>query len=179
MQGRQVQEEEHVVTIDLRAVIPPNHMVLRVAEIVDLSFSYALTKELYCEDTGRLSIDPVLFFRMQLIGYLFGIASDRRLCEEVQLNLAYRWFCQVRFTEDVPEHSSFTRSRDRFGVERYRAIFAWLLPHLRAQGIVRGRRFRVDATLVEANASINSLEERPQSDPHARTQAVRTALSRC
>lgn len=168
MQGRHVYEEESIVTIDLRALIPPNHLVFRVAKVVDLTFIYDLTKDLYCEDNGRPSVDPVLFFRMQLIGYLFGISSDRRLCEEVQLNLAYRWFCQLRFTDEVPDHSSFTRIRDRFGVERYRAIFDRLLQQLRAKGIVRGRRVMVDATLVEADASINSLVERPKSDPQAR-----------
>ncbi len=106
MQGRQVYVEEQVVTIDLHAAIPAYHLVRRVAKIVDLSFIYDVTHDLYCEDNGRPSVDPVLFFRMQLIGYLFGIASDRRLCEEVQLNLAYRWFCQVRCPHDVPEHSS-------------------------------------------------------------------------
>jgi IS5 family transposase len=99
---------------------------------------------------------------------LFGIASDRRLCEEIQLNLAYRWFCQVQYTKDVPDYSSFTRIRDRFRVKHYQAIFDRLLQQLRARGIARGRRVMVDATLVEANASINSLEERPKSDPQAR-----------
>jgi transposase len=135
---------------------------------VDLRFIYELTHDLYCEANGRPSVDPVLFFRMQLISHLFGIPSDRRLCEEVQLNLAYRWFCRVRFAADVPDHSSLTRIRDRFGVERYQAIFERLLQQLRVQGIVRGRRVRVYATLVEADASINSLAERPQSDPQAR-----------
>jgi transposase len=168
MQGRQVYVEEQVITIDLQAVIPANHLVRRVAQSVDLSFLYELTHALYCEDNGRPSVDPVLFFRMQLLGYVFGIPSDRRLCEEVQLNLAYRWFCQVQCPEDVPDHSSLTRIRDRFGVKRYKAIFDRLLEQLRTQGIVRGRRIMVDATLVEADASINSLEERPQSDPQAR-----------
>lgn len=168
MQGRHISAEEHVVTINLQEAIPPDHLVRRVAKIVDLTFIYELTHDLYCEDNGRPSVDPVLFFRMQLLKYFFSIPSDRRLCDEVQLNLAYRWFCQVRSTKDVPDHSSFTRIRDRFGVERYQAIFARLLHQLRAHGIVRGRRVMVDATLVEADASINSLEERPNSDPQAR-----------
>jgi transposase len=168
MQGRQVPEEPHVVTIDLCAVIPSHHLVLRLAKVVDLSFIYELTHDLYCEDNGRPSVDPVLFFRMQLIGYVFGIASARRLCEEIQLNLAYRWFCQLSFADDVPDHSSLTRMRDRFGVGRYQAIFDRLLQPLRMNGIVRGRRVMVDATLGEANAAINSLAERPAGDPHAR-----------
>ena len=85
---------------------------------------------------------------------MFGIASDRRLCKEVQLKLAYRWFCQVRCAKDVPDHSSFTRIRDRFGVKQYKASFDRLSLQLRAQDIARGRRVLVDATLVEANASI-------------------------
>jgi transposase len=68
MQGRHVYVEEQVVTIDLQAPIPPGHLVRRVAKLVDLSFIYELTHDLYCEDNGRPSVDPVLFFRMQLIG---------------------------------------------------------------------------------------------------------------
>ena len=156
MQGHHIYAEEQVVTIDLQATIPSTHLVRRVAKVVDLSFIYELTRDLYCEDKGRPSVDPVLFFRMQLIGYLFGIASDRRLCEEVQLNLAYRWFCQLRFTDDVPDHSSLTRIRDRFGIERYQALCDRVLQHLRAKGSVRGRRIMVDATLIEAEASSDS-----------------------
>ena len=140
----------------------------RVAKVVDLSFIYELTQDLYCEDNGRPSVDLVLFFRLQRMGYLFGITSERRLCEEVQLNLAYRWFWQGQCPKDIPAHSSFTRIRARFGEERDQASFARLLPQLRAHGIVRGRRVMVDATRVEANASINSLEERAKSDPPAR-----------
>lgn len=88
MQGRQVYGEEQGVTIDLQAVIPANHLVRRVAKSGDLSVLYELTQDLYCEDNGRPSVDPVLFFRMQLIGYVFGSPWDRRLGEEVQLNLA-------------------------------------------------------------------------------------------
>src|SRR5581483_9981701 len=148
MQGRHVYDEEKVVTIDLQVAIPPNHLVRRVAKSVDLNFISELTQDLYCEDNGRPPADPVLFFRMQLLGYLFGISSDRRLYGEVRLNLAYRWFCQVRCPQDVPDHSSFTRVRNRFGVERYQAIFDRLLHQLRVHGIMRGRRVMVDATWV-------------------------------
>jgi hypothetical protein len=75
MQSRQVYEEEHVVTVDLRTEISPNYLVRRMAKAVYLSFIYELTYDLYCED-NRLSVDPVLFFGMQLIGYLFGISSE-------------------------------------------------------------------------------------------------------
>src|SRR5262245_58528293 len=120
MQGRHEHDnEDRPVTVRLAALVPPTHFLRRVDKVLDLTFIYALTKSLYCQDNGRPSIDPVLFLRMPLIGYLYGIRSERRLCEEIHLNLAYRWFCRLNLDEAVPDHSSFTRLRDRFGVETY------------------------------------------------------------
>lgn len=119
MQGKKYYQDRLFSTVNLAAMIPTNHVLVRLDRALDLSFIYELTKGLYCADNGRPSIDPVLFFRMQLIGYLFGIDSDRQPCEEVHLNIAYRWFCRLNLEDEVPDHSSLTRIRDRFGVETY------------------------------------------------------------
>jgi transposase len=103
------------VIVTLAALVPKTHLLRRVDRVLDLSFIYDLTKALYCADNDRPSIDPVLFFRMQLIGYLYGIRSERRLCEEIHLNLAYRWFCRLNLDEDVPDLSSLTRIRSALG----------------------------------------------------------------
>jgi len=94
---------------------------------------------LYCSDNGRPSIDPVLFFRMQLIGYLFHIRSDRQLCEDVHLNIAYRWFCRLNLEDEVLDHSSLTRIRDRFGVKLYQAIFERLVSELRKKVFIKAK----------------------------------------
>ncbi|MXS78826.1 transposase, partial [Nitrosomonas sp. JL21] len=127
-----------------------------------------LTGELYCQDNGRASIDPVLFFRMQLISYLFGIESDRQLCRDIHLNLAYRWFCRLSLDLPVPHHSSLTRIRDRMGESRYRQIFKLILLQWQKQGRFTGKQIVADATLVKANASMDSLVKREDADPDAR-----------
>jgi len=88
-------------------------------KVMDLSFVRELTKPYYCEYTGRPSIDPEIFFRMHLIAYLYGILSDRQLCEEIQVNLAYRWFIGFLPSDEIPYHASLTQIRDKFGAEAF------------------------------------------------------------
>ncbi|QOJ24026.1 MAG: transposase [Gammaproteobacteria bacterium] len=105
---------------------------------------------------------------MQLISYLFGIESDRQLCRDVHLNLAYRWFCRIPLYQSVPHHSSLTRIRDRMGESRYQQIFKLMLLQWQKQGRFTGKQIVVDATLVKANASMDSLVKRENADPNAR-----------
>ena len=90
MQGQQDFQRALFDTIDLELMIPRDHLLRRIDSKIDFGFIYDITERLYCSDNGRPSIDPVLFFRMQLIGYLYGMKSDRELCREVHLNLAFR-----------------------------------------------------------------------------------------
>ena len=168
MQGRNSSQTELFSVIDLSEMVPANHLLRRIDKAVDLSFIYEMTADLYCENNGRRSIDPVLFFRMQMISYLYGISSDRQLCEEVNLNIAYRWFCRLNLCDGVPDHSSLTRIRDRFGEVTFQAIFECLILQWKKAGIVKGSRILADGSLVEANTSFNSMEERTESDPKAR-----------
>ena len=131
--------------------------------------SYEVTKGLYCADNGRNSVDPVLFFRVQLISYLYGMKSDRELCREVHLNLAYRWFCRLSLHDAVPNHASMTRIRDRFGEATFTEIFEQLIAGWLQDGPIRGGRIVADASLVEADAAVDSLVERDDTDPDART----------
>jgi len=110
VQGKKHYQDRFFSTVNLAAMIPKNHVQVRLDRALDLSFIYELTKGLYCADNGRPSIDPVLFFRMQLVGYLFGVRSDRQLCEAVHLNIAYRWFCRMNPEEEVPAHNIIIHS---------------------------------------------------------------------
>jgi transposase len=168
MQGRQGSQRVLFDTIDLERLIPADHLLRRIDARIDFDFIYELTQGLYCADNGRNSIDPVLFFRMQLISYLYGMKSDRELCREVHLNLAYRWFCRLGLHDAVPEHSSMTRIRDRFGQATFTRIFERLIAHWHEQGRIRGRRIVADASLVEADAAIDSMVQRDDADPDAR-----------
>ena len=168
MQGQQDSQRVLFDTVDLESLIPEDHLLRRIDARIDFDFIYDVTEDLYCADNGRNSIDPVLFFRMQLISYLYGMKSDRELCREVHLNLAYRWFCRLSLHDAVPEHSSMTRIRDRFGEATYIEIFEQLIARWQEQGHIRGRRIVVDASLVEADAAIDSMVERDDADPDAR-----------
>jgi len=168
VQGQQDSQRVLFDTIDLELMIPKDHLLRRIDKRLDFDFIYELTEPLYCQGNGRPSVDPVLFFRMQLISYLYGMKSDRELCREVHLNLAYRWFCRLKLTDPVPHHSSMTRIRDRFGESAFAKIFEQLISRWKADGHIRGRRIVVDASLVEADAAIDSLVDRDDADPDAR-----------
>ena len=97
-------------SFDLDKVVPPDHLVRQIDGVLDLGWVH---KELaaYYSHTGRPSIDPVLMIRMLIVGYVFAIRSERRLCAEVQVNLAYRWFCKLGIEDKIPDHSVFCRAR--------------------------------------------------------------------
>jgi transposase len=134
--------------------VPADHLLRRVDAILDLS---AVRQHLhdYYSPTGRPSIDPELMIRMLIVGYCYGIRSERRLCEEVSLNLAYRWFCHLGLEEAVPEHSTF--SKNRHGRFRESDIFRFLFEEIvrgcMAQGMVGGEGFATDASIVKADAN--------------------------
>ena len=111
MQGLQIYQPRLFYCIDIDKFVPQNHFLRRIEKILDLSFVRELTHSFYSHNNGRPSIDPELFFRMILIGYIFGIGHDRRLCEEISYNLAYRWYCKLNLEDNVPNHSSLSRIR--------------------------------------------------------------------
>jgi len=105
--------------------------------------------------TGRPSIDPELMIRMLIVGYCFGIRSERRLCEEVHLNLAYRWFCRLDLEDTVPDHSTFSKNRHgRFREsDAFRQVFESVLRRCMTEGLVRGEGFAIDASVIKADAN--------------------------
>jgi transposase len=144
--------------IDLESFIPEDHLLRQIDRIVEPAFIRKLTTSCYAEGRGRPSIDPVVYFRMQLVAYLYGIDSDRRLCEEVHFNLAYRWFCRLSLEDEVPDHSSFSRIRDRYGEKIYEQVFHEIVKLCQQHGLVaESCSVMTDATLIAADASLNSL----------------------
>tara|TARA_B110001454_G_C12723234_1_gene436044 strand:+ start:28643 stop:29026 length:384 start_codon:yes stop_codon:yes gene_type:complete len=118
MQGQHQYQPELFSQIDYESLIPKNHLLHRIDNVLNLSFLSELTKLLYSSGFGRPSIAPEIFFRMILLQALYNIDSDRQLCEEVGYNLAYRWFCRLSLTDTVPDHSSMTKIRDRLGEKK-------------------------------------------------------------
>ena len=134
--------------------VPRDHLLRSVNQFLDLS---DLRQHLagHYSNTGRPSIDPELMIRMLIIGYCFGIRSERRLCEEVHLNLAYRWFCRLGLEDSIPDHSTFSKNRHgRFREsDTFRHVFESVLRRCMAEGLVGGEGFAIDASVVRADAN--------------------------
>ena len=143
--------------------VPQDHLLRSIDRFVDLSSIRAHLADFYSH-TGRPSVDPELLIRMLLVGYCFGIRSERRLCEEVHLNLAYRWFCRLDLSDRVPDHSTFSKNRHgRFrDSELLRHLFETTVARCIAEGLVSGQRMAIDASLIEADA--NKQNSTPQED---------------
>jgi transposase len=154
MIGLQTDKQKRLFySFDLEDHVPQNHLLRGINQFLDLSDLHQHLAEHYSH-TGRPSIDPELMIRMLIIGYSFGIRSERRLCEEVHLNLAYRWFCRLGLEDAVPDHSTFSKNRHgRFresGV--FRHLFETVLQRCMKEGLVRGEGFATDASIIKADA---------------------------
>jgi transposase len=166
MGARQVSQGALFYEFSLESHVPADHLLRRIDRFVDLDGVRSRLAPLY-SSTGRPSIDPELMIRMLLIGYCFGIRSERRLCEEVHLNLAYSWFCRLDLTGQVPDHSTFSKNRHgRFREsDLLRHVFEATVRRCIAEGLVGGARFAVDASLIEADVNIQRSTARADWDP--------------
>jgi transposase len=154
MGHRQVGQAALFYEFSLERHVPADHLLRSIDRFVDLG---AVRGELaaFYSNLGRPSVDPELMIRMLLVGYCFGIRSERRLCEEVHLNLAYRWFCRLGLDGDVPDHSTFSKNRHgRFRQsDLLRRVFAIVLRRCIDEGLVGGENFAIDASLIKADAN--------------------------
>lgn len=160
------QSELEMVTIE--ELVPKDHLLRLIDRHIDFSFIRARTEHLYCSDNGRPALDPVALFKMLLIGYLFGVRSERRLMQEIQVNVAYRWFVGLNLTERVPDASTFSQNRRRrfagTGIEQdiFDAIVAQAIEH----GLIGGQVLYSDSTHLKANANknrfvVHEVEQKP------------------
>jgi transposase len=153
MGERVVMQEALFYGFSLERHVPDNHLLRKIDRFVDLSELRSYLGPYY-SDVGRPSIDPELMMRMLIVGYCFGIRSERRLCDEVHLNLAYRWFCRLGLDGDVPDHSTFSKNRHgRFREsDLFRKLFETVVARCIKEGIVGGEAFAVDASMIVADA---------------------------
>lgn len=142
--------------------IPADHLLRQINEFLDFDAIRQHLKPFYSH-TGRPSIDPELMIRMLLVGYCYGIRSERRLCEEVELNLAYRWFCQLGLEDAVPNHSSFSKNRHgRFrDADLLRMVFDTVVKRCIEEELVKGEGFAIDASFIRADVSRQRAEHSP------------------
>jgi len=163
-------------------VVPDDHLVRRIDAVLDLSWVHSELASYY-PAMGRPSIDPELMIRMLIIGYVFAIRSERQLCREVQVNLAYRWFCRLSIEDRVPDHSAFTRVRnERFrDSDLIRLVFERVVEGCIEAGFVGGEGFAVDASLIQADAnkqrSIPGKEWNKERDPATASRSVKDYLA--
>jgi transposase len=145
--------------VSIEALVPPDHFYRHLEATLDLSFVRAWVQDCYAAG-GRPSIDPVVFFKLQLIMFFEGIRSERKLMETVALNLAHRWYLGYALDEPLPDHSSLTRIRTRLGLLIFQQFFAHIVELCQVAGLVWGKELFFDATKVRANAAIDSLVPR-------------------
>jgi transposase len=181
--GRSSRDQEQLFySFNLEKIVPDDHQVRAIAGVLDLSWVRAELASHYSL-IGRPSIDPVLMIRMLIVGYVFAIRSERALCREVQLNLAYRWFCGLGIEGKIPDHSAFSRARnERFrDSDIFRRVFERVVGACIAAGLVGGEGFAVDASLIQADAnkhrSIPGAEWNKDIDPGQAGRAVREYLA--
>jgi transposase len=160
MVGNQERWREDIfVACPLSRLIPDDHLLKRVDCVLDLSWLNKEVSDCYCSNNGRPSVDPEAALRLMLAGYLEGIVHDRKLMRRAQTDIAIRWFAGYRLHEDLPHHSSLTRIRQRLGEERFRRIFKRTVGECVKAGLVDGETVHVDATLIRADVSWESLVE--------------------
>jgi transposase len=162
--------------------VPADHLVRKIGILLDLSWVHAELASYYSQ-FGRPSIDPVLMIRMLIIGYVFAIRSERQICREVQVNLAYRWFCELGLEDGIPDHSAFSRARNERFREScvFRRVFEHVVASCIAAGLVGGEGFAVDASLIEADAnrqrSIAGEDWHREHAPQRASRAVKEYLA--
>jgi transposase len=147
-------QEQFFYSFCLEEAVPDDHPVREIAAVLDLSWVHSELARYYSR-LGWPSIDPVLMIRMLIIGYVFAMRSERALCRDVRVNLAYRWFCGLSIEDKVPDHSAFSRARhERFrDSDIFRRVFERVVETRVAAGLVGGEGFAVDASLIVADAN--------------------------
>ena len=178
MGSQQVAQGALFCEFSMEAHVPADHLLRRIDRFVDLADIRRFLAPYYSA-SGRPSIDPELMIRMLIVGYCFGIRSERRLCVEVHLNLAYRWFYRLDLGDPVPDHSTFSKNRHgRFREsDLFRRLFEDVLARCIAEGLVGGDAFGVDASLIKADASrYTKVEAADWTPPEQATRPVREYL---
>ena len=183
MMGRQNNDQGPLFyEFRLDEAVPDDHLVREIDAVLDLSWVHAELAPHY-PTLGRPSVDPALMIRMLIIGYVFGLRSERLLCRELQVNLAYRWFCKLGIEHKIPDHSAFSRARnERFrDSDIFRRVFERVVGACIAADLVGGEGFAVDASLIQADAnkqrSIPGSEWQKTRDPETASRAVKEYLA--
>lgn len=159
-------------SVSLEELVPANHFYRQLDAKVDLRFVYELVSDKYAPIMGRPSIDPIVFFKLHLIMFLEGIRSERQLMETVNVNLAHRWYLGYDFDEAVPDHSSLSKIRSRYGLSVFEQFFEKVVERCQVAGLVWGQELYFDGSQVQANAAIDKLLPRGERQAKQHLQAL-------
>ena len=163
MQGRKEKQQKLFYSASIERLVPQDHPVRRIQEVLDLRFLYKDTREYYSHE-GKPSIDPVVLFKLYVLGYFFGIPSERRLFREVQVNLAYRWYLGYDLDEPIPDHSIMTKSRYRFPPAVFERLFKHMIRLCKEKGLISGDYYFMDSSVVRADASKESFRAKLRTE---------------
>src|SRR5882757_2244182 len=156
MQGKKNYQEKLFISFQLSEQIPADNLYRRLNELVDFSFLYKATARYYGTE-GQKSIDPVVFMKLMFAGYLENLNSDRRIINALRLRLDIRYFLGYNLDEELPWHSTLSRTRHLYGEHVFTELFKRVLKQCIEKGMVSGKRQAVDSVFIKANASIDSM----------------------
>ncbi len=176
MMGRKDRTATPIPALTLEDLVPADHFYRHLDRVFDLAFVHELVRGCYAEGVGRPSIDPVVFFRLQLVMFFEGIRSERPLMRLAADRLSVRWYVGYNLDEPLPDHSSLTHIRVRYGLEIFRLFFEVIVEQCQQAGLVWGRELYFDATQVQANAALDSLTPRFVVAAREASQAIQSNL---
>jgi transposase len=153
-------QQQELELVSIEALVPEKHLLRKVDQTVDFGFIRERVKHLYCEDNGRPALDPVVLFKLLLLGYLYGVRSERQLMREVEVNVAYRWFLGLKLRDKVPDASTLSQNRRRRFAEStiYQEIFDEIVLLAVNRGLASGAVLYTDSTHLKANANKNRFD---------------------
>src|SRR5258708_33542025 len=165
MMGTKERRFAPLINVSLEELVPQDHFYRHLERHFDLAFVREFVQETYA-GKGRPSIDPIVFFKLQLVMFFEGIRSERQLMRHAADRLSVRWYIGYDLGEPLPDHSSLTRIRERYGVEIFRRFFDAIVQQCQQEKLIWGKELYVDATKVKANASLDSLKPRFAVEAH-------------
>src|SRR5215470_20188895 len=175
MMGSKQRTFATLINVSLEDLVPATHFYRYLERTLDLSFVREFVQEIYAGG-GRPSIDPIVFFKLQLVMFFEGIRSERQLMWHAADRLSIRWYLGYDLGEPLPDHSSLTRIRERYGIKIFRHFFEQIVEQCQEAGLVWGRELYIDSTQVKANADVDSLTPRFAVEARAALQRHLAAL---
>src|SRR5438874_6986281 len=175
MMGKKERGFAPLINVSLEELVPHDHFYRHLERTLDLSFVREFVQETYA-GIGRPSIDPIVFFKLQLVMFFEGIRSERQLMRHAADRLGVRWYIGFDLGEPLPDHSSLTRIRERYGVRVFRRFFEAIVEQCQQEGLVWGKELYIDSTQVNANADLDSLTPRTAREAREAIQHHLSAL---